>query len=150
MGNILLLTIGTDGDVRPFLQLGAALKRRGHAVTLLTHCGYAEQAQSTGIDFVAIDTAEEHKRALLDTQLLNNPHGMKRYVEHHVLPKIVTICDLVRARHRPGETILFSHSIALLHAQIAAEYLQLPLGMLFMSPMQISSLSIAEQVIALT
>src|ERR1041384_5062670 len=122
MSTIILLTIGTEGDVRPFLQLGGALRQRGHAVTLLTHSAYAERARQAGLGFAAIDTPEEYERELDDTRLINNPLGIKTYVQRHVLPKIVRICDLVRLHNRPGQTVLFGHYVALINAQIAAEY----------------------------
>src|SRR4051794_6162724 len=117
MGTVLIVTNGTEGDVRPFLHTGVALRERGHAVTLLTHCAYAERARQIGLEFVAIDTPDEYERELDDTQLINDPPGIKTYVQRHILPKIQRICDLVRLHHRPGQTVLLSHYHSLLYAQ---------------------------------
>lgn len=50
-----LLAFGTQGDVQPYLALGAALVRAGHDVKLVTHPGYAPTAQSLGIAVSEVD-----------------------------------------------------------------------------------------------
>jgi rhamnosyltransferase subunit B len=147
MGTILILTNGTEGDVRPLLHAGAALRERGHAVTLLTHCAYAERGRQIGLEFAPIDTPDEYERELDDTHIINDPPGIKTYVQRHILPKIQRICELVRLHHRPGQTVLLSHYQSLLFAQIAAEYVQLPLALLCGAPSQITTLPLIERVI---
>jgi sterol 3beta-glucosyltransferase len=39
--NVAILTLGTRGDVQPYVTLGAGLKQAGHGVTLVT--GFGEQ-----------------------------------------------------------------------------------------------------------
>lgn len=48
---ILLLAIGSRGDVQPFVALGRALSARGHAVTLAAPGGFAAMAQAAGLPF---------------------------------------------------------------------------------------------------
>ncbi len=43
--NILLATVGSAGDVHPFVGLGVELKRRGHRVTLITSGAFETLAQ---------------------------------------------------------------------------------------------------------
>lgn len=54
-----LATIGTDGDVFPFLALGSALLQRGHQVTLLASSGYESLARERGFDFQSLVTQSE-------------------------------------------------------------------------------------------
>ena len=42
---IAILTIGTLGDVRPYVALGAGLRRAGYEVTLATGTGFAALAE---------------------------------------------------------------------------------------------------------
>ena len=62
MGNILLRSVGTDGDVLPFLRIGGRLKARGHCVTLLSHCSYRSMAAQAG--FRSIWTRGEREAAI--------------------------------------------------------------------------------------
>lgn len=48
---ILLLAVGTRGDVQPFVALGRSLQARGHAVTLAAPPGFEEMARAAGIDY---------------------------------------------------------------------------------------------------
>ncbi|MDB5296362.1 MAG: glycosyltransferase, partial [Phycisphaerales bacterium] len=50
----ILATFGTDGDVVPYLGLGAALRRRGHEVTLATVDRYRPAAKQLGLAFASL------------------------------------------------------------------------------------------------
>ena len=49
MAHILLLTLGSRGDVQPFVALGAALTARGHSVTLSTGKGFESLIEAHGL-----------------------------------------------------------------------------------------------------
>ncbi|KNE71975.1 hypothetical protein AMAG_15917 [Allomyces macrogynus ATCC 38327] len=57
---ITLLTIGTRGDVQPFIALGKALRSAGHRCRLATHAEYRAWVESHGLEFrpLAGDPAE--------------------------------------------------------------------------------------------
>ena len=57
--HVVLISIGTDGDIFPYAGLGAALRARGHAVTLLASEHYEPLAVRHGFAFQAlVSTAE--------------------------------------------------------------------------------------------
>jgi sterol 3beta-glucosyltransferase len=71
---VLVITIGTRGDVQPFIALSLGLKRRGHRVTLCTSTRYAEQLATYGLEFaplsddlVALIETPEGRRTLAGT-----------------------------------------------------------------------------------
>lgn len=49
--NILLMAVGTRGDVQPFLELGLILRTHGHFVRLATHENFRSFVQDQGLDF---------------------------------------------------------------------------------------------------
>ena len=49
--HITCLTIGTRGDVQPYIALCKGLQRRGHPVRIATHLEYKEWIESHGIEF---------------------------------------------------------------------------------------------------
>ena len=53
----LLTSVGTDGDVFPYLGLGARLRSRGHRVTLVTNECYRAAALEHGFAFHALISA---------------------------------------------------------------------------------------------
>jgi len=51
---ITCLTIGSRGDVQPFIALCKGLKAEGHAVTIATHVEFGDWIRSHGINFAPI------------------------------------------------------------------------------------------------
>ncbi|KAE8210793.1 hypothetical protein CF327_g5378 [Tilletia walkeri] len=49
--NIFCLTIGSRGDVQPYISLGKALQKHGHRVTIVSHPEYEDWVRGHGIDY---------------------------------------------------------------------------------------------------
>src|SRR5947207_3091708 len=103
MATILLSTIGTVGDLLPFIRLGRALKARGHAVTMFTHAGHEALVTAGGLPFVAIDTQAEFNQLIADGLTLNTPTGGVEAYRRNLLPKVHDNYQLFAAHARPGE-----------------------------------------------
>jgi rhamnosyltransferase subunit B len=72
----LLVTVGTAGDMFPFMSMALALQRRGHRVTLagpLPHAHYAEQA---GLPFQALGSEKEFLAVVADPDLWHPRKGL--------------------------------------------------------------------------
>ena len=54
MARILLTTLGSYGDLHPYMALGMELRLRGHQVTLATSAEYAKRVRSEDLEFVAV------------------------------------------------------------------------------------------------
>lgn len=50
---IALTTIGTTGDLQPFLALAVRLKSRGHAVRICSHAMFRQKVEALGVEFFA-------------------------------------------------------------------------------------------------
>lgn len=75
--NITILTIGTQGDVQPFVALGTGLKDAGHEVTIVTGRGFEALITERGLRYAALDVdlfelmqTPEGKAALAGKNLL--------------------------------------------------------------------------------
>ncbi len=64
---ILIATVGTRGDLQPFLALAVGLKSAGHAVSLCTHERYRETIGDAGIDYAHMNDDV--------LELLDSPEG---------------------------------------------------------------------------
>jgi UDP:flavonoid glycosyltransferase YjiC (YdhE family) len=53
--HITILTMGSRGDVQPFIALGIGLKQAGHQVRLATHATFKAMIRERGLDFAAIE-----------------------------------------------------------------------------------------------
>lgn len=66
---IVLASVGTDGDLYPFLGLGRVLAQRGYAVTLASHEHFGPLAVCDGLDFAPLVTQSETEALLRDPNL---------------------------------------------------------------------------------
>jgi UDP:flavonoid glycosyltransferase YjiC (YdhE family) len=51
---VTILTVGSRGDVQPFLAFGGGLQSAGHKVRLSTHAGYRELVEGQGLEFAEL------------------------------------------------------------------------------------------------
>jgi rhamnosyltransferase subunit B len=64
MANILLLSVGSAGDINPFVGLGIALRARGHETTLVANEYFENVATAGGLNFIASGAAAEYERVI--------------------------------------------------------------------------------------
>ena len=50
----ILITLGTDGDIIPFAELGTRLRQRGHRATLVTAEHYGPLAAELGLEVITL------------------------------------------------------------------------------------------------
>ena len=67
--HVILATVGTDGDVFPYVGLGRVLHTRRHRVTLAAPETYRTRAAAANLEFAPLATAEEVDRMLADPDL---------------------------------------------------------------------------------
>src|SRR5262245_51357832 len=100
--HVIVATVGTDGDVFPHIGLGAALRARGHRVTLAAPEPYRARADSVGIEFCSLVTAAEVGRMLADPNLWRPFRGgvmMARWGGSMLARQYEALASLVR---QPG------------------------------------------------
>src|SRR5437867_11158756 len=62
--HVVLPCMGTDGDIYPFLALGAELRTRGYDVTLATSEAFAARAAKAGLGFCSLFSTGEFEAVL--------------------------------------------------------------------------------------
>jgi UDP:flavonoid glycosyltransferase YjiC (YdhE family) len=147
MANIILTTIGTAGDVFPFIRIGSVLSKRGHDVTLISNHRYQVQAEKAGLTFAAVDSARESEQLMAKGELSNSPQGFLTLYREYYLPKVPAEFRLLEKLFRPNETLLVTRSTPAIAALCAAEAWQLPVVSVYLAPSFISSASIFEELV---
>jgi UDP:flavonoid glycosyltransferase YjiC (YdhE family) len=66
---IIIATVGTHGDVFPYVALARALRSRGHRVTLATNESYGPLAAECGLEFATLATDAQTRQLLEDPDL---------------------------------------------------------------------------------
>lgn len=76
--HVTLLPFGSAGDVLPFLWLGRQLRARGHEVTVVSACVFAEAAVAAGFEFVPLGRPEDFDGFIADPQIWKLGAGTKK------------------------------------------------------------------------
>src|SRR5688572_23398552 len=98
---VCLVTFGSAGDVHPMLALGKNLRKRGHAVTLLTNPAFARLAAASGLDFEPLGEERHYREAVGHPKLWHAIDGfgvMWRYLLRPALaPTYERLAELAAA-----------------------------------------------------
>jgi rhamnosyltransferase subunit B len=130
--HVILATVGTDGDVVPHVGLGAALRARGHRVTLAGPETYRERAHSLGLEFCALATVAEVGRMLADPDLwhpLRSGRMMAQWGGPMIGRQYVALAGLAR---QPGSVLVANPGV--LAARLVQETLGTPTASLLLQP----------------
>src|SRR2546423_6841186 len=104
--HVLLVPMGTPGDVQPFIDLGLEAQRRGHAVTLIGNEYFRERAQRVGFEFAPAGTIEQYQVLLNDKNLWNAAKSFRVFAKKLVGPSARAIYQAIADRYEPGRTIV--------------------------------------------
>lgn len=130
---VLLLPVGSAGDVHPFIGLGAALRRRGHDVTVAANAYFENLVRRTGLDFAELGTLEEYDAITSNPDLWHPRKGARAVLEWGGLNLFKPMYELVTDLHRPGETVVVCAGLAM-GARIAQEKLGFPMTTAHIAP----------------
>ena len=83
---VLVCTIGSAGDVHPFIAVGQELRRRGHRVVLCTSGYFEPHARGAGLEFVGLGTPEDYLSVIEDPRLWEPETGFRTFADKVVLP----------------------------------------------------------------
>ena len=153
MGNVVIVTHWLDGDVIPFIRIGKELKRRGHPVTLITHCYFEEMAKKAGLRFRSWDTPEEYAE-LVDEMQGNKTDSSKEksysYEASSFRQKYESIETRLKEYRIINEccdsgTVILCKNRSSVAAYMVAEKNHLPLATVMMNPTEIPSMLLYEQ-----
>ncbi|MCL6502634.1 MAG: glycosyltransferase [Pirellulales bacterium] len=135
--DVLLMPLGTAGDVHPFLGLGLELAARGHRVRVATNESFAPLVQRTGLEFIQLSTAEQFRQALAQPDVWHPRRGvqlMGRFLEE-VLPETLAV---LQQHAQPGKTVVAAPAL-LFGARLAQELWGLTLATVHLQPIGLPS-----------
>jgi rhamnosyltransferase subunit B len=136
---VVLLPVGSHGDVHPFIGLGQGLLARGHRVSMITSETFRHVAEQNGIEFFPTLTDEEYQTITNNPDLWHPDRGLKVIFDGLTLKKYQPIIyDLIKSQIEPGNTVLVGGTLAYI-ARIAQETLNVPLVTVHLQPMSCCS-----------
>ncbi len=130
--DILLCTIGSAGDVYPFIGIGPGLLTRGFRVTLITSQYFESQARDAGLEFFGLGRAEDYQAIIQNPDLWDPEKGFKVFAESVVVPIIEPVYEIISG-FNPSETVLVAQR-QVFGAHIAHEKLGFPFITIHLQP----------------
>jgi rhamnosyltransferase subunit B len=109
--HVLLATIGSAGDVNPFVAIGHELKRRGHRVTLVTSAYFEPLAKRAGLDFIGLGSSEDYRQTVDDPDLWDPKTGFQVFARRVVIPAIRPLFEILSA-HLTSNAVLVAQGQA--------------------------------------
>ena len=137
--HVILTSIGTDGDVFPYVGVGAALARRGHRVTLAVAEDYRALAEANGLAFRPLVTREENEQCFGDPDFwhpLKGPWIGARWGVAFLPRQYALLAELAR----DGRSVLVA-SPGIVPARLVQEKLGRPMASVVLQPWMIRSSS---------
>jgi rhamnosyltransferase subunit B len=135
--HVLLVPVGSHGDVHPFVGLGLAMARRGHSVEIITNAHFRPMVERVGLTFVEMGDENDYRVVLQDPDLWH-PRRAFPLVARHIDVMLRRQYDLLVSRVRPGETVVV-HGTLGLAANLLREVNGVPTATVHLQPVVLRS-----------
>jgi rhamnosyltransferase subunit B len=137
--NILLIALGSAGDVHPIVGLGLALRERGHKVSLAANPYHELLVRRVGLPFESVGTREDYLEAMADPNLWHPLRGTYMVIERLMLPLVEPLFAMCERFAAKGDAVIAAPATAL-GARVAQEKLGIPLVTLHLQPAALRSM----------
>jgi rhamnosyltransferase subunit B len=139
MSHIVLLPLGSAGDVFPFIWLGRQLIACGHRVTMITACIFEEAARKAGLNFVSLGTEEEFEALQRDARIWK-PYQATQLVFDYAGRTAMRTYDAIEKLSAEEKPSLLLGSLLAFGGRLAREKLGIPLITVHLQPSVLISL----------
>ena len=116
--HIAITTLGSIGDLYPFLSLGQALKRRGHRVTVVATAVHEQCVRDAGLPFQAGGTREQYLETVNDPDLWDPRKGFG-VIWRGMQASLERVSAFASALPANEQCVLLAHPLALPVAALA-------------------------------
>ncbi len=123
--NILIVAVGSYGDVLPLVGLGHELCSRGHVVTFFSNGHFAHLVQNAGLHFVSMSPAEEYEAVTNHPDLWHPHKGWRLIMRRMMAGPLQETYQLLCSHIVEGKTLLISSTLGLV-ARLVQEARQIP------------------------
>lgn len=129
----IFLTLGTKGDLNPFLGLAREMKSRGHETLILTTEAHRTDCLQAGIPFESILSAEDHTAGLNHPDAWVPLRGLKIYLQQYILAAVQPSYDIIKRHAKLGACTIVGNNV-MFGGLLAHEKLGLPYFSVFLQP----------------
>jgi UDP:flavonoid glycosyltransferase YjiC (YdhE family) len=129
---ILIMAVGSLGDILPFTALGTELRQRGHEVIFYGNDYFRRHVEEAGLRFRATSPAAEHE-AFLHSPGTTDPKQAMRAVASSVMGKVEASHQIMARDVLPGQTVALASTFAFA-ARLLRDTHSLPCAVVHLAP----------------
>ena len=135
--HVVIVVLGSGGDVFPMIAFGRAMTARGHRVLLVSSPYFAPNARAAGLAFEACVSEEDERRGVENPNLWKVGRGF-RVLFDGLLDAVPATYRIIATHYVPGRTVVVANAAAMA-ARIARETLGGPLVTVHLQPILLRS-----------
>ena len=135
--DILLVAVGSHGDVHPFVGIGMGLRARGHRVRVIVNPHFESVVRGAGLEIVPLGTDAEYRALATHPDLWHRTRG-PRYIFQQMSALVPRVYQAIVEHHVPGQTVVV-HSTLAMGARVAQEKLGIATATVHLQPAIIRS-----------
>ena len=135
---VIVVPVGSSGDVHPLLGFSLKLRERGHEIVFITNGHFEPLARQAGFIFQQLGSAEEYRQAINDPDIWHPTRGTKKVLQWSMVGLMRPSYEAIKKYYKPGETLVLSAAISL-GARLAQEALGVPMVTTQLQPMALFS-----------
>ena len=133
MARMILIAIGSSGDVHPLLGIAEELARRNHEVFVLTNPRFESLVKRLGFEFRPLGKAAEFDAVADDPDVWHRVRGVRLLVKWAIVHTLRPIYETLRELYIPDQTVVAAPLTAF-GARIAQESFGIPLATIHLQP----------------
>ena len=141
---ILVIAIGSRGDVNPFLVLALKLMSKGHEVVLCASENYRKMIEGLGLRFIPHSSQKEFEGVTQDPDLWHFRKALPTYIKKGLLPLLRRLYPLIM-QERTNNFVVVAPAFALA-AKLAEEVSGIKLVQMHLAPSMFRSLRDTAQI----
>jgi rhamnosyltransferase subunit B len=135
---VIVIGLGSTGDVHPNVGLALALRQRGHEVLLVAPSVFRSLVERAGFRFAALLSDDEYQAAIRDPNLWHPFRSFSVVARRLILPALRPVYQIIEKHWEPGRTVVAAPGFAF-GARIAQEKLGVPLATVHLQPIMLRS-----------
>jgi rhamnosyltransferase subunit B len=135
--NIIFIAIGSHGDINPLIGIGVALKKRGHAITMLANPYFEKKIMQSGFEFSPIGNVDEYNE-MLERVTVKGSEMRRSVNEYLYIRPMKPVFDYLSSHYIKDETIVIGN-IYCTGARLANEKFGIPMISINLVPMMFIS-----------
>ncbi|MDR4305276.1 glycosyltransferase family 1 protein [Chelatococcus sambhunathii] len=134
---ILVVSLGTYGDVLPFIGLAAEMRRRGHDVTLGGAERFRAASERAGVPFSTVMSDTQYAEVFEHPSFWRPVAGALRLFR--AMPSFLApVYDFIERENKSGDTLVVASHLAL-GARVAEDALAVPTASVHLTPIMLVS-----------